>query len=227
MFLAYAFQNFGLLSISPATSGFVTGIAVVLVPLLGFIIGKKPRFIAVISALGAFVGLVLLSLPVQSGRLVGEVLTLGCAIAAALQLLFTERLVTEENLVSLVLTQLGTVALLAGVVGVIVDTKPLLHSLSLSVLTSPVVIVAIVVNGVLATAVAYLAQTHYQRYLPSTEVAVILNLEPLFAALFGFLLIGSHIGILGVAGGLVILASMMIDSKNPFKREEHRVTTST
>lgn len=227
MFLAYALQNLGLLSISPSTSGFVTGISVVLVPLLGFIVGSRPKLIAVVSALGAFLGLVLLSLPLQSGRLIGEILTLGCAVAAALQLLFTEKMVTERNLVSLVLTQLGTVAVLSGLTAVVVDTKPLQHSLTLEILTSPVVLIAIVVNGVVATAIAYLAQTHYQRHLPSTEIAVILNLEPLFATLFGFVLIGSHIGILGVAGGLVILASMMIDSKNPSGRKEHCVTTST
>jgi drug/metabolite transporter (DMT)-like permease len=214
LFLSYALQTLGLRLISPATSGFLTGLSVILVPILGMWFKKKLTARQMVASLVALVGLGLVSTPLGAGESSGDLLTLGCAVAVALQILLTEELVRSERMspLKLVVDQLLVVTVLSGVLSLTFDTHSPARSYSFAVLTNPIVIVAITVTAILATALAFVAQTHYQRTISSAELAVIFNLEPLFALVFGVIITSTIPGRVQVVGGLVIVSAMMISA---------------
>ncbi len=214
LFLSYALQTLGLRQISPATSGFITGLSVVLVPLLGILFRQPIRARQAVASLVALVGLGLVSAPLGTGDTGGDLLTVGCAVAVALQILFTEGLVRTHRVppFKLVLDQIFIVAVLSGALSLVLDTRPPSHSFSLATMTAPIVLIAIVVTAIFATAVAFVAQTHYQRTISSSELVIIFNLEPLFAFIFGVLLTATVPTALQLSGGAVIIAAMMISA---------------
>lgn len=212
VWLTYALQTLGLRTLSPSLSGFVTGSSVVMVPFFARVLGTPMSRRALGAVMVALAGLALLSWPFGSGSTLGELETLGCAVAIAWQIVLTERYVHDVEVGWVVACQLFVVAVGSLMVSVIGDTRPPSVSYSWTAMTSSAVLWAVVVGGIGATAFAYLAQTHYQRVLPSVEIGVIFNLEPVFAVIFAQMIAPSPIGGGVLLGGALILCSMMIAS---------------
>jgi drug/metabolite transporter (DMT)-like permease len=212
VWLTYALQTLGLRTLSPSLSGFLTGSSVVMVPLFARFVGTPITRRAWSAVVIALVGLGSLSWPFGEGSALGEIETLGCAVAIAWQIVLTERYVHDVEVGWVVAFQLLVVAAASGILAVVGDTRSASVSFSPQAMTNAAVLWAVLVGGIGATAFAYLAQTHYQRVLPSVEIGVIFNLEPLFALIFALVLAPTPIGGGLVLGGVLILSSMMIAS---------------
>jgi drug/metabolite transporter (DMT)-like permease len=209
--MGYQFQTAGLVRTTPSKSAFITGLVVVLVPLLAAIPLIRPsnvhvpRWNAWLGALLAFVGIVLLTTPAGAWMdfrqiNVGDVLTLGCSLGFALHVLalaHTSRRVRFEQLAPL---QVGFCALYMAL-----STPLLEHS---HVRWSGWVIAALLIEGIFATAVAFTIQSWAQQFLPATHTALILALEPVFAWLTSFLLLGERLGLRAGGGAVLILAGI-------------------
>jgi len=221
--MGYQFQTAGLRLTTPSKSAFITGMVVVLVPLLSAIPALRPRgahtpqWNAWLGALVAFTGIVLLTTP--AGSLLdfrsiglGDLLTLGCALGFSLHVLALARLSPRVPFEQLAVLQVGFCAAFMAI------SLPLLeHPWMRPSLLHPSarVVVALLVTAVLATATAFTVQSWAQKYLPATHTALILALEPVFAWLTSFLFYGERLGRRGASGALLILAGIALTELIP------------
>ena len=205
LFAGYAFQTVGLQYTKASNAGFVTGMFVVFTPLLSaLLLRKAPEAAAVVGVVLAAVGLAMLSLGPSFVPRAGDVLVLGCAIAFAAHIVGLGAWSSRHDAIGLTVVQL----LVAGV----------LHSvcaLAFEVGRAPgtwdgSVLVALLVTAVLASAAAFWIQTAAQRVIPPTRTAVILTMEPVFAGIFGFLLLDERLTARGWLGCALILIGMLV-----------------
>lgn len=218
LFIGYAFQTVGLIYTTSSKAGFITGLNVVMVPIFSLLILKQRlKMTAVIGVLLASAGLYFLAFGDQlSGGNIGEslvwnkgdLLVLFGTVGFAMQIVFTGKYAPKFNVLLLTIVELGFVALFSLVFAIrYEDLTPLL---SLATYMNPLVIFALVVTAFLATALAFLAQTHYQQYTTPTRVALIFAMEPIFAALAGVVIGGEILTVLMLIGCALILMGMIL-----------------
>ena len=213
LWLSYCFQTSGLLYTTPAHSGFFTGMAVVIVPVLSFLILKKKlEKRAVIGISMAAAGLAFLAFggagtveqpPPQPDILKGDLLTLGCAVAFAFQIIIKARWASQLSALKLTTVELTTVFVLSLAAALLLEEIPDPRSLSFTVWGS------VLLTGLLATAFAFLVQTWAQRTTTAVRTAVIFAFEPVSAAIFSWWLVGEVLPPWAVFGGVLIVGGML------------------
>lgn len=205
LFAGYAFQTVGLQYTNASNAGFVTGMFVVFTPLLSAVLLRRPPSGAAIAGVVlATVGLALLSLGPSFVPRGGDVLILGCALAFAIHIVGLGAWSSLHDAVGLTVVQLATSAVLHATVAVTFEVGRAPMSWDTSV------VVALLVTALLASAAAFWIQTAAQRVIPPTRTAVILTMEPVFAGLFGFLLLDERLSARGWVGCGLILTGMLI-----------------
>ena len=206
----YVLQTLGLRTASAATSGFITGMFVVLTPLTSAVVLRRrvPGSAWAAVAL-ATAGLGLLSLRGWSVG-TGELLTLGCALAFALQIVGLGEWSRHHDAYPLAVVQLAVVA-----VGCTLVALP--GGIEVPDRTS--VWLALVVTSLAATALAFVVQTWAQAHLEPTRAAVIMTMEPVFAGLFA-IASGQSLGLRELAGGALIVAAMLAVELGPRRGAE-------
>ena len=205
LFSGFTLQSYGLLGTTPSRSAFLTGLSVVIVPFLGKLLGRKIAPGPAVGSIVAAVGLWTLFRPSvgDAGAFTwGDGLTLVSAVAFAVYVLAVETAVAKEPVRGLAVVQFGLIALLSA------------PSLAIEPPTAaeftPYALFAIVVMGVLATAVAFLCQLYAQQHLSAVEAGVIFTLEPVFAAGFSVLLGVEVLSRPLVLGGALVVAAMLV-----------------
>ena len=199
----YAFQTVGLLYTTASKSAFITGLSVVLVPLLALAVSRAlPRPGSLLAVLLAAGGLYLLTSPGAVGLNKGDLLTLGCAAAFALHIVTTERAAPRHDPLPLAFWQIVTTAAACALLMGFLETPRLP--------LTPWTIAALAITGVFATALAFATQMWAQRRTSATHVAVIFTAEPVFAALFARFIQHEALGLTGLLGGLLILAGILL-----------------
>jgi drug/metabolite transporter (DMT)-like permease len=200
--LGYVFQTLGLARTSPSKAAFITGMFVVITPLMqAIVLRRAPARAAWLGVVSAVAGLWLLSGSAGGGWNLGDTLVLGCAVAYSFHIIALGTLGRRHDARPFALVQLVMAGLVCGAVGVLVERPGLPTGTS--------VWVALAVTGVLATAVAFAVQTYAQRHLSPTRTALILVTEPAFGGLFGWLFAHEVLGVRGWAGAALVLAGMV------------------
>jgi drug/metabolite transporter (DMT)-like permease len=204
--LGYIAQTYGLRYTSAATSGFITGMFVVLTPVMSWILlrRKTNRSTWLVVAL-ATVGLALLSLRGWSVG-IGELLTLGCAVFFAIHIVLLGEWSSQYEPYAFSLLQIGTVA----VISLIAATPG-----GIAVPPNLEVWGVVGITGVLATAVAFFVQTWAQSLISATRAAVVMTMEPVFAGLFAVVIGGNQLTLRTLGGAACILAAMLIINLRP------------
>ncbi|HEX2252141.1 MAG TPA: DMT family transporter [Thermoanaerobaculia bacterium] len=205
LFAGFAFQTAGLLYTTPARSAFVTGLSVLLVPAIGWALGTwRPRALPVLGAACAAAGLWALFRPAPGTATfnLGDALTLGCALAFAGHVLAVDRAIRRHRVGPLAVVQFAVVAALSA-------PFLLLDPPVRSQLTTTAV-VAVLVTGVLSTAVGFACQLYAQRRLGAAETAVLLTFEPVVAAIASIGIGREAAGPGLLLGGALIVAGMLL-----------------
>ena len=206
LLVGFAFQTVGLRATTPARAGFITGLSVVLVPLIdAAVFGRRLPRGALLGVLLSALGLAVLSAPLTADELAGgdwrgDLLVLGCAVAFALHIVGVGHYAGRHDAAAITIAQVATVAALAGLVAWLAGAP----APPAGVWTS------IAYMGVVATALVFGLQNWAQIHTTSTHTALIFALEPVFAALFSALLYGEALTARAAVGGLLILAGMII-----------------
>lgn len=211
--MGYQFQTAGLRLTTPSKSAFITGMVVVLVPVLSAIPFLRPRgasaphWNAWTGAIVAFIGIVLLTTPPGSGFDfrsigIGDILTFGCALGFSLHVLALAHLSPRVPFEQLAILQVGFCALFMAISMPLLE-HPWVH-------WSPRVLIALMVTAVLATATAFTVQSWAQKLLPATHTALILALEPVFAWITSFLFFAERLNRRSASGALLILAGIAL-----------------
>ena len=212
-FAAFAAQTYGLLSVGPSMSAFLTGLYVIMVPfLLWLIFRRPPRRYALYGSIVAALGLWLLTSPDLSGAEAfseGEWYTLLCALLFALHIIATDRFSRIYDPFPLVGIQLLVVTLLSLAASLLFEPSTWPGSFDGGL------ILALVITGVLATSYALLIQTWMQRYTTPTRTAIIFAMEPVSAAIFGIFIAGEHLTAFQLLGGALIVGAMLLAELSP------------
>jgi drug/metabolite transporter (DMT)-like permease len=216
----YIFQTIGLQSTTTAKAGFITGLSVVIVPLLATVLLRRPPGRApTVGILAATVGLAFLSLDRNLRMQSGDLWVLACAVMFALHIVSVAHFSPQSDAVRLTVAQIGTVAVLA-LLGSQVFEMPRL--------TLPLAAwAAIGFTGVVATALVFTLQVYVQRFTTPTHTALLFSLEPVFAAFFGWWWANETLGPRELLGCGLILAGMLVaelgDGHTPGADSQKRV----
>jgi drug/metabolite transporter (DMT)-like permease len=216
LFLGYATQTIGLLYTTSSKAGFITGLSVVLVPLFSILLLKQTLSKnAIIGVVVAAIGLFLLTATDLSGLNIGDVFVFICAISFALHIIFTGKFTSQYPTLLLTIIQLSTVSVLSIFSTFLFeDWRASFHT---DVLFSTNVLIALIITAVFATALAFLAQTKFQKFTTTTRVALIFAMEPVFAAITGFAWAHDRLTISAIFGCILIFLGMILPEL-PFKK---------
>jgi drug/metabolite transporter (DMT)-like permease len=212
LFAGYALQTFGLAYTTSAKAGFITGLCVVMVPVLAVVwLKRKPLPGTWLGVATATAGLALLSLNADLVPTYGDLLVFLCAIGFALHIAAVSRYAGPHDPTALAVIQIGVAAALSWALhlwdkGTLAPGVP-----DVQWFGGPAhVVTAWLICGVLATAAAFLLQNVLQPYTTPTHTALIFSAEPVWGAIFSFLLLGELLTLRGYIGAGLILAGMLL-----------------
>lgn len=210
LFAASSLQQIGLVYTDAGKAGFLTAMYIVFVPFLGLFLGQKPGRNALLSLIPAIVGLYLLSCTSVSGINKGDVLLLLCAVAFSVQILLIDRHCAGLDGLKLNCIQ----ALVAAVLSV--PWALLTETVDASRIAS--CWLPLGYAGILSMGVAYTLQIVGQKRVAPSAAALLMSLESVFAALFGWLLLHETMTRAEELGCLLVFAAVVI-SQLPEKKE--------
>ncbi len=198
---AYGLQTAGLELTTVSSTGFITGLYVVLTPLLALALFRTPVAAAAwVGVALAISGLLLLN-GMPGGSAVGNALVLGNAVAQSFQIVAMERFAPRYDARALTFLQMAVSCLGFTVIALARGELSVPHDGS--------VWYALVVTGVFAGALGYLVATWVQSRATAARAALVFTLEAPFAALFGVLLLSERLGFVGWLGCAVMLAGIL------------------
>jgi drug/metabolite transporter (DMT)-like permease len=216
LFTAFFTQAWGLVFTTASRSGFITGLSVLLVPLLAILILRQmPARSAMAGAALAFFGLYLLTSADQTQALSfnwGDFLTLICAFFWAGHILALGRYSPGGDAFWLTFIQLATSC--AGSLGWVALTG------DFNLRLPPGVYGAAFYLALTCTVLAYLGQTWAQARTTTTRTAIILSMEPVFAAFFAWFWLGEKMGLWGWMGAGSILAGILLAELGPYLKRK-------
>jgi drug/metabolite transporter (DMT)-like permease len=204
LFGGAAFQQMGLRYTTAGNAGFITGLYVVLIPLI-LALGwrQPPRRASWGASFLAAGGLFLLSTRGRVSLNPGDILELAGAFLWAFHVITLDRLVRRLDVLRLAIGQYLVCAAINLGVGLFVEVEPaLLSGLAAAWL-------AIAYTGVLSVGLGYTLQAVGQRTAPPADAAIILSMEAVFAALFGWLLLDEALNLPQLLGCALMLAAML------------------
>ena len=209
LFGGAAFQQFGLRYTTAGNAGFVTGLYVVIIPLLLAIgLRRWPRPAIWAASLLAAAGLFLLSTGGRLALALGDSLEFAGAVFFAVHVILIGFLVKRIQAFQLVAIQYLVCGLLSLVSGLLLEANtwtglaPAWWS--------------IVYTGVFSVGLGYTLQAIGQRVAPPADAAIILSMEAVFAALFGWLLLGEMLSAIQLLGGGLMLVAMLLAQSRTF-----------
>lgn len=211
LFVGATLQQYGVVYTTAGKAGFITGLYVVFVPLLGLLIGMKTSRLVWLGALTAAGGLYLLSARGMTGIDPGDGLVLISAVFWATHVLVIGRLSHRVAPVSLAVTQFAVVSVLSLVGAVLFETIAL-ESLRAAA-------IPILYAGLLSVAVAYTLQVVAQRKAKAGHAAIILSSESVFAAVGGWLVLGEGLSTRGLAGCALMLGGILLAQADSARTE--------
>lgn len=198
----YIFQTLGLEETTASNTGVITGLFVVLTPVLGAIFLRQSLpLVAWLAAGVAMVGLWLLAGAGTDFNFRGDGLVLVCAFSLAAHILATANAVKRFDVGALLAIQLGMVgAVSLAIAAVAGDLEPPEGSTVWS---------ALIVTSLIASALGFFVQTFAQQHAPPARTALILAAEPAFAGLFGWLLNDERLSATGWLGAALIMTAIV------------------
>ena len=211
----YVLQTVGLLTTSPAKSAFLTGLYIPLTPIFGAILFRRsPLWQEILGLVLVVAGTALLSWPGERFNMaLGDWLTVGCAVAFAFHIVALGHFTPVVGFAPLTCLQILFGAGFAAI-GVPLAEKPFWNP-------APSTFVAIIVAGVLATAVAFAVQTWAQQHTSATRAALLFSLEPVFAWIISFLVTGEVLTGRSAIGAMLVLSGILCAELKPQAVDGH------
>jgi drug/metabolite transporter (DMT)-like permease len=198
----YALQTAGLERTTVSSTGFITGMYVVLTPLIALVLYRSRIGLgAWVGVLVATAGLAMLS-GIHAGSVTGDLLVLAGAGVYSFQIVLMERYAPRFDALAFTFVEMAAAFLGLLVVALALGDLGVPHGWT--------VWGALLVTGVFASALGYLVQTWAQRRTSATRTALAFTMEPVWTAFFGYTLAGDRLGALGWGGCVAIMAGIVL-----------------
>lgn len=203
LFAGYALQTAGLAATTASNSALITGLYVVFTPLLAALFRRRPPSGWVLTAaVGAFIGIFLLTGTDGFSLSQGDLLTVGCAVAFALHIIALARYAMQHPVVPFTTVQLAVTAVLAFPLSLLVD-GPGIPGFS--------VWPALLITALGVSVGAFMLQVWSQTILGAGTTAVLLAAEPAFAVATAWVVLGERLDVAGWVGtGLIVVAIFLV-----------------
>jgi drug/metabolite transporter (DMT)-like permease len=202
MLLAAYLQQRGIESTTASSAGFITGLYVLFVPLIGLMLGQRVGWSAWLGVTLATVGLYLLSVSAELHMSRGDLLVLGCAVIWAIHVLIIGRYAPRCDPIELAAVQFLVTGVVAAIFMMSRGLPEWSHVSSAWM--------SLTYLGALAVGVAFTLQVVGQRTAPPTHAAILLSMESPFAAIAGALLIAERLSGREYLGCALMLAGILV-----------------
>lgn len=212
LFIAAGLQQMGIVTTSAGKAGFITAMYIVLVPILGVFLRKRPPLTAWLSVGLAVVGLYLLSCVGVAQVNIGDLYLLGCALGYAVQITLVDQLGSEVDGFRLNCVQSLFCGLFSGLVMFATEDVVISNILACWV--------PLVYAGIFSLGIAFSLQIIGQKHLEPTPAALIMSLESVFAVLFGWLLLNERLSNAELWGCVLVFGAVIL-SQIPVKKKTH------
>ena len=200
-------QQVGLQYTTAGKAGFITGLYIFFVPLIGLFLGQRTGSGTWLGATIALFGLYLLSIKEDFTIAEGDLLQLICAVFFAAHVLVIGYLAKRMDTLKLALVQY----LVCGVISLLIAIAIEMISWDMIVATA----IPLLYAGIMSTGIAYTLQVVAQQHAHSSHAAIILSLEGAFAVLGGWLLLDEHLPVRGLLGCALMLTGMILSQLFP------------
>lgn len=220
--IGYILQFVGLLTTTTSKSAFLTSTTVIWTPIFSKLIGhEKFSFQKVFAIILSMIGIVFLMHPYPVEEIViGDILTLGCALSFGVYILWLDKIHEVASEVSggeyQSVMMISAMQLFIGLL-VILIVMPFVETPHLAINGNSVF--AILYTTIFATALSTFVQVMYQKEVSPTSAVLIYTLEPVVAAFIGYLWMSERLSTMEFAGAMIIIGSMIIGQLNFTKKK--------
>jgi drug/metabolite transporter (DMT)-like permease len=198
----YTLQTAGLERTTVSSTGFITGMYVVLTPLIALVLVRSRIGLSVWGGvILSTIGLAMLS-GIHAGSVAGDLLVLAAAAVYSLQIVLMERYAPLYDAVAFTFVEMLAAGVALGIVAAGLGDLHVPHGWT--------VWGALLVTGVFASALGFLVQTWAQRRTSATRTALAFTMEPVWTAFFGYTLASDRLGLLGWGGCAAIMAGIVL-----------------
>jgi len=207
LFTAISFQQVGLQYTTAGKAGFITGLYIFFVPLIGLFFGQKTGSGTWLGATIALIGLYFLSIKEDFSISEGDLLQLICAVFFASHVLYIGYFAKRMDPLKLSLVQYVVTGVLSLIIAIAIEliTWDMIRQTAIPLLYA----------GVMSTGIAYTLQVVAQQHAHSSHAAIILSLEGAFAVLGGWLLLDEYLTTRGLVGCGLMLTGMFLSQLLP------------
>jgi drug/metabolite transporter (DMT)-like permease len=202
LFAGASLQQIGIVYTTAGKAGFITGLYVILVPILGLLLKQRPGWGTWVGAVVATLGLYFLSVTEGFRLAPGDSLVLASAVFWAAHVLVIGWLSPRFNPLKIAAAQFATCSLLSWVAAIILEEIRLGAILDAAL--------PILYGGVLSVGLAYTLQVVAQRRAPAAHAAIILSLETVFAVFGGWLILSELLTTRALLGCALMLAGILL-----------------
>ncbi len=201
-------QQVGLVYTSAGNAGFITGLYVVIVPILGLLFKHKPGYGVWMGAFLAVVGMYFLSVTGRFNISKGDLFVFACSFFWAAHVLYIGFISRHVNVLKLAVFQYVVCSALSMLVAIVFET---IQWQSIVDATIP-----ILYGGLLSVGIAYTLQIIAQKKAPPAHAAIILSMEAVFAVIAGWLMLNEILTVRGIIGCGLMLAGMLLAQLQAF-----------
>lgn len=212
MFLTYLGQTVGLKYVTASSSGFITGIFVVIVPFLSCVVERKlPTLNIILAVICALIGMWFITGGVAHVTY-GDLITLLCAVAFSFYVLFADSALKRgADLWVLTFQQFFVAGTMSFILAFVLQTPLTIGSTK--------ALSYVLYLAVFANVIAYVLQLFAQKYLSPSKVAILLSVEPVFAALFAWTIGGEQFKMVQAIGGIFIISAILFSEMQIFTKK--------
>ena len=210
LFVAASLQQVSLVDTDAGKAGFLTSLYVVLVPVIGFFLGKKPTVNVIISIFLAVAGLYLISCVGTATIRISDLMLLGSALAFAVQITLVERLGSNTDGLRLNVIQCLTAGVLSAIVMLFAEDVTMGGILDCSL--------PLLYAGVLSSGIAYSLQVLGQQHVESNTASIIMSLESVVAILCGWLILQERMTPWELTGCALVFIAVILSQITPKKK---------
>ncbi len=207
LFIASSFQQVGIQYTTAGKAGFITGLYIFFVPLIGIFFGQKTGSGTWLGAFIAVIGLYLLSINEDFSIARGDLLQLICAVFFAAHVLVIGYVAKRMDPLKLSLIQY----LVSGVLSFFI-------AIAIEVITWQMIVdtaIPLLYAGIMSIGVGYTLQVVAQQHAKSSHAAIILGVEGAFAVLGGWLILDENLSTRGLIGCGLMLSGMFLSQLLP------------
>ncbi|MFZ2257111.1 MAG: DMT family transporter [Clostridiaceae bacterium] len=210
-FSGFALQTVGMVYTTASKSAFLTGLNVVIVPIISyFLFKRKLTKQEAVGAVLALVGMGILTVRLDGQVNIGDLLTIGCAVAFAAQIFFTTLFMEGENPIDITITQIISCTVISGVAA-------LFEGAPIS-MPNQNGLFSILYLALFSTAITTVMQSFGQKYTSETRSAILLSTESLWGTFFAVIFLGDALTGKIILGGLIIFGAILLSEIKPKKK---------